>query len=49
LHRHHDEQVDVAVRAGVAPCMRAEENDLFRSKPIGDPLRHLADHWRQLG
>ena len=42
--RHDDQDVDVAVSVGRAVGIRAEQNDLFRPKALGDLAGEAADH-----
>lgn len=43
---HHHQNIDIAVLVRCAVGVRAEENDLFRVKAVGDLADELADHAR---
>src|SRR5262245_14995547 len=40
---HHHEQINIAVRPGVATGLRAEQDDSLRAKSLHDPLDHAVD------
>jgi hypothetical protein len=45
LTRIDDDQIQVAVRSGVARGPRPEKDDLLGMDPLGDDLHDTLDHW----